>query len=451
MRPILSLVLHLLIPLPSGPKVIHQVPDHSVDSPNPTAHPPLVSWDAISAVVIPRQSLTSYAFTLLVPPYRLLTHSIRLISPHYPRNEFLFSVSLLLHRRDPFAAHRPVATKLAHLLAQLERDSNYLSADPSPPNSGRVFALCEILREDLNSHSECMIPLVDGGGAALNLKLFPTYPPPPPGLAPYHVPLATVRLAELAAANDHGHGSGWDLTVRRLLPFIDGVNSLARVAGKADVDYRLARAAVAHLIYYGCAILLDVFSFGAMYAPTPEMAAFVADAEMQAEARAYVVYPDIFEDGPGLNNEDNSARRELAAELLGGAELVELYCSLRQGQTMRTWCLEHAEVVGLVDVRRFVTFGVIKGFLYRVHKYAIDMGPAEASNNTRTASDTAEDDEPEVQQSSGRRKGNTGKKVLRDFLGGAHCFDEICTELQISERELMARLQDWGDVQIIQR
>ena len=43
-------------------------------------------------------------------------------------------------------------------------------------------------------------------------------------------------------------------------------------------------------------------------------------------------------------------------------------------------------------------------------------------------------------------------RILDRFLDGTHCFDEICTELAISERELLARLKGkGGDVQIICR
>ena len=42
-------------------------------------------------------------------------------------------------------------------------------------------------------------------------------------------------------------------------------------------------------------------------------------------------------------------------------------------------------------------------------------------------------------------------KSLEKFLDGTHCFDEICTELMISEKELGQRLKARGDVQIICR
>lgn len=44
----------------------------------------------------------------------------------------------------------------------------------------------------------------------------------------------------------------------------------------------------------------------------------------------------------------------------------------------------------------------------------------------------------------------TSTSVLK-YLDGSHCFDEICTDLMISEKELLALLKDVGDVQIIYR
>ena len=32
-------------------------------------------------------------------------------------------------------------------------------------------------------------------------------------------------------------------------------------------------------------------------------------------------------------------------------------------------------------------------------------------------------------------------RTLSKYLDGTHCFDQICTELEISERELTARLK----------
>ena len=42
---------------------------------------------------------------------------------------------------------------------------------------------------------------------------------------------------------------------------------------------------------------------------------------------------------------------------------------------LRQWIPEHSKSLGGIDVRRFISFGVIKGFLYRVHRYPIYIDP----------------------------------------------------------------------------
>lgn len=43
-------------------------------------------------------------------------------------------------------------------------------------------------------------------------------------------------------------------------------------------------------------------------------------------------------------------------------------------------------------------------------------------------------------------------KTLAKYLDGLHCFDQICTELEISEKELTERLKRYpGEVLILHR
>lgn len=134
-------------------------------------------------------------------------------------------------------------------------------------------------------------------------------------------------------------------------------------------------------------------------------------------------------------------------------------------------------------MRRLITFGVIKGFLYRVHKYVIAPaavkkpahrsakknvvksgfggGGAAATSRSMEKEDKCvvkarqpQDgvDEKADTADDPRISGGEDKKTdIFKYLDGTHCFDEICTELMISERELMGRLKEWGDVQIIHR
>jgi hypothetical protein len=38
---------------------------------------------------------------------------------------------------------------------------------------------------------------------------------------------------------------------------------------------------------------------------------------------------------------------------------------------LRQWIREYSKLLRGIDVRRFISFGVIKGFLYRVHRYPV--------------------------------------------------------------------------------
>lgn len=415
--------------------------------------------------MIPRQEFCSRLLTVVVNSYRVLGHPICLRSPNYPRNEFLFNFCLVLDASADFSPHLTVTLKLANLLRTLEEQSRFLSRDSSPPNTGKIYALCEILLEDLNNYCESMIPIDDAN--TLNIKLFPTYAPPP-SLLPHHVPLSTVRLSTLVDPN-------WDLTMLLILPHINGINSVRQIALLADADYKLVRKAILHLLYYNCIFLLDVFSFSAIYAPTAELADFIDSEDLQAECARYVAMPE--RKNPPIH----------------GMQLAELYCALKQGQSVKSFYMEHAAALAGIDIRRFITFGVIKGFIYRVQKYALatkskaahrsgkggkarsqqlqqqwkrntghrlegrDVLSAGSSSSTyiptttttTTEATTTDASNPEQQQAP--PPAEDLKASLQKYLDGTHCFDEICTELMVSEREVVAALKEMGDVQIIHR
>jgi hypothetical protein len=53
------------------------------------------------------------------------------------------------------------------------------------------------------------------------------------------------------------------------------------------------------------------------------------------------------------------------------SKLYSLYLSLHQGITVREWYNTNKKDLRNIDVRRFLTFGVIKGIIYRVNTYPI--------------------------------------------------------------------------------
>lgn len=249
------------------------------------------------------------------------------------------------------------------------------------------------------------------------MKLFPTYTAPHP-VQPWHVPLSTARLSTF-------FDPSWDLTVSRVAACINGVSSVAAISQHSDTDIDLTREAIAHLQYYGCILLLDIFQFSAVYAATATIGNIFIDEALQAECIRYVT--------TSVDDIDRDV-------------ILQLYSSLGHGQAVKAWCADnHSSLTG-IDVRRFITFGVIQGFLYRVHKYALN-----------TASSAVSRSEVQWPQQTPDADGEASlgpipqEHPLAIYLDGMHCFDQICTEMKMSEQAVAKELRRFSDVQIIYR
>ena len=471
-----------------GPKVIHQVPEDSIVPTNENPQiPPLVPFSSISRFLIPHQSLCGNLISLAPPsspPCLILSYPICLKSSDYARNEFIFNFALVLSSPETIdvEAYKSVVTKLAHLMQSLEEQSRFLSSDTSPPGTGKIYSLCEMLMEDLNNYCECMIPIDELN--TLNIKLFPTLPNPP-SVKAWHVPLFTVRIESLMDEN-------WDLTMQRIIPFIDGVRSVKRISRLADADLKLTKKCVKHLLYYGCALLLDIFTFNGIYAPTAEFEETIAkDVDMQRECARYVnkAFASVEEsiatksvDGrsshsqlhvqPYTSTDKDVWPRTAKGEIVGGVAIVQLYAVLRQGLSVRAWYGENSDMLAGIDMRRFITFGVIKGFLHRIHRYAIDTGSVKEKGKPRVQHGRrarrtalprsmsselhiAEDDQHATrygQDESDEDDESIPDSQLARYLDGTHCFDEICTEFEISESKLLDRIRRYpSEVVLINR
>ncbi|CCX05969.1 nitrogen permease regulator 2 [Pyronema domesticum] len=370
-----------------GPQVVHQVPDGAI-TPSSAPHdpPPLIDFDQVSSHIIPKQELCDRLVTICTNKYRILGYPVCIDDRRYTRNEFIFNFAILLDESDEFSTYKSVVRKLAKLFKALEEQSGFLSTEETRAG---VYALIEQVLEDLNNYSECLIPINESN--TISIKLFPTYAPPP-AVKPWFVPVSTVQLDLIMDVT-------WDLTMQKIVPYIDGINSVRRISELADADPNLTKKAISHLLYYGCLTLVDVFLFHAIYAVTADISTLLRDRQMQDECINYIKRTD--------------------SAVIKFPDVFTLFCSLSQGLSLKKWCMEHHRMLRDIDVRRFITFGVIKGIIYRVQKY------------------------PVAQQ-------NRVPTKLQALVKGDRCFDEICTELQVSEMDVIKMLEG-SDATIIHR
>ncbi|EGZ26380.1 hypothetical protein PHYSODRAFT_297677 [Phytophthora sojae] len=205
----------------------------------------------------------------------------------------------------------------------VEKESGFLYNSDKKELLGSI--LPQILR-DLTLHGECTIP-VDTANI-INLKLLPTLQDPAP-VFEYQAPVAIRDLRALL------ENSG---------ALFEHVEDLCAAADCAVHRRR-------PLLYYGCVTLIDIFLHSNIYTNTPKIAVLANDTKLQAECAVYIAKsghaPPSF------------------------ARIFALYCSVQPSLRMSDFCVVYSESLSLIDVRRFITFGLIHGFLRRVHRYPI--------------------------------------------------------------------------------
>ncbi|GEQ68451.1 hypothetical protein JCM33374_g2119 [Metschnikowia sp. JCM 33374] len=155
-----------------------------------------------------------------------------------------------------------------------------------------IESLIHQLYQDLNNYSECCIPIDSAN--SVDIKLFPMLPPPV-NLKAYQVPVSTVKLHSLIDVV-------WDPTMVKILPFVNGLNSVKRISELAGAEYLLTKQCIQHLMHYQCIILVDIFQFGNIYAPTNHIGNFLKTNGMAEECQAYIIATNNTYDPASLNS-----------------------------------------------------------------------------------------------------------------------------------------------------
>ncbi|PSS08552.1 hypothetical protein M430DRAFT_61729 [Amorphotheca resinae ATCC 22711] len=395
-----------------GTRVVHQSPPGCIVPEPDIDKPRLFDFETISEYIIPRQAFCNRYVTICEPEnkYRILGHPVCIDNEKYKRNEFMFNFCIVIGTEVDKIPYEAVVRRLASTFTEMEIQNQFLSEEGISNSQDRrsIAALIEIIKEDLNNYNECMIPVDDAN--TINMKLFPVHKHPPP-VKSWHVPISKIKFTDIM-------DDTWDLTMRKVIHHIDGIKDVRRIAHDADVALSLTKIALQHLLYYDSILMLDLFLFGNIYAPTPEINDFIADKDgLQNECANYV-----YINGPRLPN----------------FYLCRLFTSLCTSRTIKEWLKMHMDqgfpVFNYIDVRRFIQFGVIKGLIYRVHKYAV--------SSQYIASLV-----------SGQSMPVEGGDVLQKYTDGCHCFDQIITEKNMADSKIMERLRKFpkGDVEIIYR
>ncbi|EMD38304.1 hypothetical protein CERSUDRAFT_48698 [Gelatoporia subvermispora B] len=362
-----------------GPKIVYQVPEGLIASrlfsPRKRATSSsrtLFNFDDISSYVIPRSALCGRLVICATRKHRIIGFPVELRG-NYERNYFRYNLCFVFERTADLSCYESVVRKVSRVLTSCEEESSFLS---SPKSSPAIHAILEQLFEDLNSFSETSIPIDKFN--SIELKIFPFYPNPP-AVKEWQVPLALISLSKRIEPN-------WDLTMVKVCQYIDGTRHVARIAQLAECDLELTKLAMSHLLYYQVVMMIDIFQYSNMYTLRKSIQWLANESDVREECGPYVAKEGrVITDWP---------------------RLLHLYSRLKPGKTVRDWMIEHDVDSSGIDVRRLTSFGVIKGFLHRVHRWPILL----------PSSETPSPEKP---------------SEFSLLLDGEHHTDELCTRFGV--------------------
>ncbi|KAI8915639.1 nitrogen permease regulator 2, partial [Gorgonomyces haynaldii] len=343
-----------------GPRVTFETPEGLTSS---SLAQDSLDFDSISDYLIPKSELCNRLVSITTQHYKILGYPVKIVNPKYPRNALLFNFCFCFDTDADTRSYDQVVKKIAVTLQALEMEREFISKD----QKSQLLNILEQVMEDLNSYHESQIIVDDAN--TIDIKLFPLHPDPPQ-VHDYQVPVLTLDFK--FAVDKH-----WDLTMRRTLPYINGVNTVKHIAAVSGVHISFVRLAVQHLLYYGCAQMVDVFQFSNIYNVTPKISEFLHSQDMQLDCQQFVT---------GIH-----------ADPVSTGILCSLYCSLKGGIKVSEWIHENPLWTAQIDVRKFILYGLVKGIISRVHRY------------------------PYLYQET------SVPLDLLKYLDGKHHLDEICT------------------------
>ena len=406
-----------------GTKIVHQVPQGCISSSSVQSENDeevLFHFDTVKNYIIPKPQLCNKLISFKINKFRVIGYPVNIENSHYARNSFNFNFCFVfpydIGDLTPYeSAVRRIGTMFkvleeqSYILSKLDKNNSFYKASENSdhPVSRRNFLtntpghsrtkninllsieslICQIYL-DLNYYSECCIPLDSAN--SVDIKLFPILPPPI-NIKAYQVPIATVKLDNLIDINS-------DPTMVKILPYINGLNSIKKISELANANYILTMQCIQHLMHYKCIKMIDIFQFSNIYAPTNHIGNFLKfDGRMAEECQAYVISNSGYHItqtpmssnsaslglmnsvSPGTKGSyfskslktSSNSNQNMNIKIPSQSTLFYLYRSFNQGQTVKEWYVQNHKLLENVDIRRFINFGVLRNLIYRVHSYPI--------------------------------------------------------------------------------
>jgi len=358
-------------------------------------------FDSISDYVIIKPILSGRSITVSTTTgLKVVGNPVCLSDQKYLRNAFMFNLVFVFSESAAVRSFYTLVIKLSQFLSEIETDLEFLS---NPNTKPQIMKIITDLYVSLRQYKTCSIRIDD----MYFMDVFiPTDIPASQDVQPFDVPLPIRDDLESVVSKD------WDLTLHKILPFIDGINYVSRIAALSGVDLELVKSCIQSLIEYHCVSIIDIFQYSSSYAVTHRIRELYHNKDLRNECLEYI-------------------------SVVGGptprfSTVFSLYCGLYPGLTLAEYFNVRACDMEGIDDRCFIAYGVFSGILRRVHEYVLRNHVMQHSLSSQGIADLPSSE-------------------MRQLLAENGCLDSICVELnqKKSTVEALIKTLDKDSVKIL--
>ncbi len=216
-------------------------------------------FDSTCEYIITGNELTGQIISLSTHNMHIITRPTIIKDKRYERNALMFSVGFVIRRTSDPSPFKPVLARLVKTLQRMEIESHFLS---SPNTKQRIQEILDVIVPSLNSpESKCHLLLDDAN--VLHLQCFPPPKPHVPPVPEYVVPVLLRPEKEL-------QNFDWDLTIKWIVLFINGINHAKLIAEEAKVDEEMVLSCLRVLRHHNVLACVDQFRYSNVYEATPK-------------------------------------------------------------------------------------------------------------------------------------------------------------------------------------
>ncbi|ETW06726.1 hypothetical protein, variant 1 [Aphanomyces invadans] len=404
----------------AGPQIVYQAPQNALSN---------EVFDSVSGYIIIDKALCGKIITVCPQDIKIVGYPVCIEDDKYHRNALLFNIGFVFDKDADAAPYKPILRKLGALMESMEKEMGFLSKEST---KATLSTILPSILHDLTMYGESTTTIDPAN--IINLKVFQKLPPPP-DVFEHQVPVAIRDLHDLLK-----NSVEWDLALQKIVPHIDGVNYVKRIAIAAEVDVAIVKNCMRQLLFYGCITMIDIFMHSNIYATTSAVHSLVNDLVLQQECIAYIGYAN--EPAPSFS------------------AVFSLYCALQPNTPVAHVWKSHHKLLAHIDVRRLITFGLIHGILRRIHRYPVIIDrlssrpPQMLSSSPSTVSlqsatlTNGSNAVMAIRKAATPHHGNNGarsplidREAVKKMMDGEHHTDEICCVHMIRYSDLERLLE----------